>query len=125
MDWKLLVLIAGGGAIGSVARFLLAASITKGTHHILGTLAVNVLGCFVIGLLLFGPLSAQLGPSGRAFLAVGILGGFTTMSSFSYETIALFEAQKVNLALTNIAATLLACLTGTWLGRFVGLSLGP
>ncbi|HEX9816717.1 MAG TPA: fluoride efflux transporter CrcB [Candidatus Thermoplasmatota archaeon] len=123
MDWKLVVFVAGGGAVGSVARFLLAASITKGTHHIVGTLAVNVVGCFLIGLLLFGPLSAHVGPSGRAFLAVGILGGFTTMSSFSYETVALFEAQKVNLAITNIAATFVACLAGTWLGRFVGLSI--
>ena len=122
MDWKLVLLVAGGGALGSVARFLLAATITKGTHHVVGTLAVNVLGCFLIGLLLFGPLSAELGPSARAFLAVGILGGFTTMSSFSFETIALFEAQRPNLAFTSIAGTLIGCLGATWLGRFVGVA---
>jgi fluoride exporter len=124
MDWKLVVLVAGGGAIGSVARFLLSTTVTRGSHHIVGTLSVNVLGCFLIGLVLFGPLASQLGPSGRAFVAVGVLGGFTTMSSFGYETIALFEAQKTNLALANIVATFTACLTGTWLGRLLGGTLG-
>lgn len=123
MDWKVILLVAGGGALGSVARFLLAATITRGAHHVVGTLAVNVLGCFLIGFLLFGPFAGQLGPSGRAFLAVGILGGFTTMSSFSYETIALFEAQRINLAFANIGGTFLACLGATWLGRLLGVSL--
>lgn len=123
MDWKVTALVAAGGALGSVARFLVATSVTRGTHHIVGTLAVNVVGCFLIGLLLFGPLASHIGPSGRAFLAVGILGGFTTMSSFSYETIALFEAQKVNLAFTNIVATLFSCLAGTWLGRLVATAV--
>lgn len=118
-------LIGAGGAIGSVARYLLSVSFARSDFP-WGTLVVNALGCFLIGLLLFGGLNAGwLTPGGRAFLAVGILGGFTTMSSFTFETIGLFYAQRAPLALANVGTTLAACLGGTWLGHILAARLWP
>jgi CrcB protein len=123
MNWRILALVAFGGAVGSVLRYLVASRIEP---HIAGTLAVNALGCFLIGILLFGGLQGGwLTPEARALLAVGVLGGFTTMSSFSYETVALFEAQQVNLGVSNIVLTLASCLLGTWAGRGLGVAVWP
>lgn len=124
MDVKILGLVALGGALGSVARFLVSGWASRIEPHIAGTIAVNVIGCFLIGLLLFSN-AAWMTPSVRALLTIGFLGGFTTMSSFSYETIALFEAQRVNLAFTNIALTFATCLGATWLGRAMALIVRP
>jgi len=82
---------------------------------------VNVTGCFLIGFLM-ASLSNRfaLNPGLRLFLTIGVLGGFTTYSTFSYETIVMLrEAQRLA-ALSNITFTLLSCLTGTWLGMETG-----
>jgi CrcB protein len=123
-ELKLILLIAAGGAIGSVARYLLANWLNDSSFP-WGTAAVNISGCFAIGLLFFyATAQGSLAPEVRAFAFVGVLGGFTTMSSFSLETIALFEGGKAVLASANIGVNVLVCLAGTFLGRAAGLWAG-
>jgi CrcB protein len=115
-----LVLVGAGGAIGSVLRYLASGFVQRldfwGSFPG-GTLAVNLIGCTVLGLL--GGLSDArylFGPSARLFVFIGILGGFTTFSTFSYETLALIRAGEAAKAALNVGASLLLCLAGTWLG---------
>lgn len=115
-----LVLVGAGGAIGSVLRYLASGFVQRldfwGSFPA-GTLAVNVVGCAVLGLL--GGLSDSrylFGPGARLFVFIGVLGGFTTFSTFSYETLALMRAGETAKAALNVGASLLLCLAGTWLG---------
>jgi fluoride exporter len=84
-------LVMLGGALGAGARYLtsLAAAAMWGATFPWGTLAANLIGGFLMGLLIGGPLSAQ--PHWVAFLGIGVLGGFTTFSSFSLETLRMLE----------------------------------
>jgi CrcB protein len=114
------LLVGFGGALGAIARYLLGgwvhAAFPLSTFP-LGTLAVNVSGCLAIGLL--GGLSdaRQLfGPQLRVFLFIGVLGGFTTFSSFAHETLALARDAEVARALTNVAAQVVAGLAACWIG---------
>ena len=86
--------VALGGLVGSVARFWLAgvAQRVNGSDFPFGTLAVNVLGSFTIGVVMALALErGVVGPTTRLFLTVGFCGGFTTMSTFGYETFALLR----------------------------------
>lgn len=118
------LLLAGlGGFIGSAGRYLVGGWV----HQLLpnatfpfGTLAVNSVGCFCIGLL--GGLAdvRQLfGPEARVFLLIGVLGGFTTFSSFAYETLALTRDAEFLRAFANIAAQVVLGLATAWLGFFL------
>ena len=87
----------------------------------LGTLAVNVAGSFVLGLV--ATLSLErgwLGPDLRVFLTIGFCGGFTTMSAFSYETLALLSEGSTVQGMANVGLTLLACLGAVWVGTALG-----
>ncbi len=117
------LLVALGGLLGSVARYWLGGVVQRlsGSDFPVGTLAVNVLGSFVIGLVMALSLERNTpGPSVRLFLTVGFCGGFTTMSTFSYETLVLFRDQQTAFALGNVAATVGASLTAAWLGYALG-----
>lgn len=118
------ILIVGiGGFIGSVLRYTVSGWVQQTTKSIgfpYGTLAVNVIGCFVIGFL------AQLAESrgmftseSRLFVFVGILGGFTTFSSFGNETLNLARDSQMLSALANIGANVVIGLFVVWLGRTV------
>jgi CrcB protein len=114
------VQVALGGATGSVLRFWLGSVIgQKAGAPFWGTLFVNVTGCFLIGLL--GNLREN-GPAefDRYFLMVGVLGGYTTFSSFSLQTLELLQKGSAPLALANIALSLVLCLLGVWLGHALG-----
>ena len=115
-----MVFIAGGGAMGAVLRYLLAGWVQSGlrVHGFpVGTLAVNVLGCLVIGVLGGWAESVPaLHSQVRAFLFIGLLGGFTTFSSFGYETLALLRDGQMFLGLANVASQLVLGLTAVWLG---------
>lgn len=91
---KIILLVALGGAIGSVARYLVgkAALLLWGADFPWGTLIVNVLGCFLMGLLA-GILAhyAELSQEVRSFLLIGVLGGFTTFSAFSLDLVTLYQ----------------------------------
>jgi fluoride exporter len=119
MITKLLV-IGAGGFIGSVLRYLLGGSVQMLSQSIAfpyGTLAVNILGCFCIGFLseIFDT-RALIGTDTRAFLIIGILGGFTTFSAFGNETMNLIRDGEATLALMNVGAQVLLGLGAVWLG---------
>ncbi len=115
-----------GGFIGSILRFAVVNAVTKFFKGSLpyGTLLVNISGCFLIGLLITSLQEKfTLFPQLRFFLVIGILGGFTTFSAFSFETIELLQAGYFSSAFLNIFYSLAGCLIATWLGIFLGKSL--
>jgi CrcB protein len=121
-----LAAIALGGALGSVARYLLANAVqgAAGRQFPLGTLTVNVVGCLLIGFVYVWMLerTAATVPV-RAFWIVGVLGGFTTFSSFSLETFNLIVEAAYGRALANAALSVVLCLGATWLGVVIGRQL--
>jgi CrcB protein len=120
------IAIAVGGAAGSVLRYWssLGVHAWAGRGFPYGTLAVNVLGCLVMGLLYVWLIERSgAGPTWRAGLLVGLLGGFTTFSSFSIETVNLFEGGEPARAALNVALSVALCLLGTWLGVALGRQL--
>lgn len=117
------ILVFAGGGIGAALRYWLSGVVHErlGSAFPYGTLAVNILGCFVIGIVMASMQERFLAhPSLRVFLTIGILGGFTTFSSFSYETIAMLKDGEFFYSSVNILASLVCCIAGTWLGVIVG-----
>lgn len=115
-----LLLIGAGGFIGSVLRYILGGSVQTLSQSVAfpyGTLAVNILGCFCIGFLseLFDA-RGFISNDTRAFLVVGILGGFTTFSAFGNETMNLIRDGEATLALMNVGAQVLLGIGAVWLG---------
>jgi CrcB protein len=118
-----ILLVGFGGFFGSILRYLVSGYIQQAAKSIAfpyGTLAVNVIGCFVIGFL------AQLAEGrgvftseSRSFVFVGILGGFTTFSSFGNETLNLARDSQMMNALANVGANMILGLLAVWLGRTV------
>lgn len=118
-----LLLIALGGAIGTVLRYLTSdvAARWLGVDFPYGTLIVNLVGSFLIGLVhQIGIETLVLPDSMRLFLTTGVMGGLTTYSTFSYETIRLLEARAWADAGINVAATTGSCLTLCFLGIVAG-----
>ena len=114
-----LLLVGAGGFLGSVLRYLLGSWVQTvfGGRFPLGTLAVNVLGCFLIGLLMgMAESRSALPPEWRLFVVVGLLGGFTTFSAFSYDTVELWRGVTSLAAVLNVTASVGLGLTATWLG---------
>ncbi len=115
-----LLLIGTGGFLGSVLRYLVSGSVQAASQSIAfpcGTLAVNVVGCFLIGFLSELAESRSLfSPDTRAFLVVGILGGFTTFSAFGNETMSLLRDGERTLAMMNVGAQMLFGIGAVWLG---------
>jgi CrcB protein len=114
------LMVALGGALGSVLRFWLGSLVGhKAGAPLWGTLFVNVTGCFLIGLL--GNLREN-GPGefDRYFLMIGVMGGYTTFSTFSLQTLDLFNNHQPGLAVLNVALSMMLCLLGVWLGQMCG-----
>ncbi len=112
-----------GGGAGTGARYLLSgwALAALGAGFPYGTLAVNVLGSWCVGLLRqVGGATPLMSPTLRLALTTGVMGGFTTYSTFNYETIRYVQDGAWRLALGNVAVTLVACLAA----GFAGLALG-
>jgi len=116
-------LVGIGGAIGSIARYLISGWVQTASGSIsfpFGTLAVNVLGCFVIGSLSYlADARGMLTPELRALFMIGVLGGFTTFSSFGNETLALARDGETTYAFANIAASLILGLGAVYVGRML------
>ena len=113
------LLVCLGGAFGTGARYLVTGWAPRwlGTGFPYGTFAVNVVGSFLIAVLMFvGTETTALPATTRVVLTTGVLGGFTTYSSFSYETMKLLQEGALGLALVNVAVTLLGCLAACMLG---------
>lgn len=117
--------VAGGGAVGAVCRYLVGVLVGRiGSDAAfwgafpLSTFIANVLGCFAIGFLSVafeGPYAGK--DQARLFAITGIMGGFTTFSTFSLETVTLFQDGAWGMAALNVALSLAACLAGVVLGR--------
>ena len=121
-----MIAIAGGGALGALLRFWMSSLVYSwlGRDFPYGTLAVNVLGSLIMGLcyvLLIERLSSE--PEWRAFLMVGLLGAFTTFSTFSIETLNLIEAGDIIKAGMNMLLSVSLCLVAVWLGVIAGRQL--
>ncbi len=118
-----IALVALGGAVGSVSRYLLGTWIQSASRSVdfpYGTLSVNLIGCFVIGFL--SQLAEARGvftPETRALVFIGVLGGFTTFSSFGNDTLNLLRAGETLNALLNAGANVILGLALVWLGRAV------
>ena len=118
-----LVLVALGGAFGSVLRYLVAnaAVAWMGPTFPWGTLAVNLVGSFLIGLVQsLAVESLVISEEARLFLAIGVMGGLTTYSAFSYETVRLAETGAWPQAWANVLVTTAACLALCLLGLTTG-----
>lgn len=115
-----------GGFLGSVSRFYLSTIVHRasGMEFPYGTMAVNIIGCFLIGFLItmFQEHFIQ-NPNVRLFLVIGLLGGFTTFSSFSLDTIEMIKSGHLSGAGLNIALSLAGCLIATWIGIYAGEQL--
>jgi CrcB protein len=113
-----LLLIGTGGFIGSVLRYLVALLFQNKAFSAFpyGTLTVNVVGCFVIGVVFAFAEKGNLSTDWRLFLATGICGGFTTFSAFSIETVALMKAGQVVPAALYIVASVGLGVAATLLG---------
>jgi fluoride exporter len=121
-----LLAIAAGGGVGSLLRYW----VSTGAHALLGrgfpygTFTVNVLGSLLMGFLYVWLLDRIItGPVVRAFLLIGLLGGFTTFSTFSIESLNLIEAGHILKALVNVLLSVTVCITAAGLGVLIARQL--
>lgn len=118
------ILIIGlGGFLGAVSRYLIARFFNELFEHIpLGTLMVNILGSFILGLILYSiTLGKPVSNEWRDFLVIGFLGSLTTMSTFSYETFRLFELKYFLTSSLYLFLTIILCLLAVMIGRKLAL----
>ena len=118
-----ILLVGAGGFLGAVLRYLTGAAI----HYMLpnaaypfGTLTVNIIGCLVIGLLVgLNETLPFLTPELSFFMLIGVLGGFTTFSSFGYETFHFAQKGHFNMVFSHISLNVVLGLGSVWLGAFL------
>lgn len=117
---KSILLVALGGAIGSVARFKLSGWVlhqTPNWRFPAGTVLVNIIGCLIAGLLAGMAVKQDVfTPEARVFLFTGLLGGFTTFSAFGLETLLLLKRGEAGVAIANIVLSIAIGLLAAWLG---------
>ncbi|QHI72745.1 fluoride efflux transporter CrcB [Aminipila terrae] len=115
--------VGAGGFLGSVLRYLfgqLSKFIAPGLMFPVGTFLVNILGAFFIGIAFeFFSKQGLMGSTMQLFIMVGIMGGFTTFSSFSLETVNLISSGRLGLAFIYAAGSVFICLVGVWLGKTI------
>ncbi len=117
--------VGAGGFLGAIARYLLSTGVARtGVPFVWGTFLVNVLGCAALGVLLeWAELRPGLSPAVRLFVGVGVLGSFTTFSTFGGETLELLRLGAARAAFLNVAGNVLVGLTALWLARMAVRSL--
>jgi CrcB protein len=124
MDPWLIVLVGIGGLIGAVLRFAVSGATTTDRFPY-GTLIVNVVGSFLLGLILFSyAYHGQISTEWRVFFGIGILGAFTTMSTFSMETVSFLEESEYLKASANIVLNVAGSIGAVILSRVVILAAG-
>ncbi len=123
---SLWLVIGVGGFIGAILRFIISGWIQNGVVTFpLGTLGVNFLGSFFVSLVLYlseyrGFFSEEI----RIFLTIGVLGSFTTMSTFSFESFKLLEQGEIGALSLNVAATLILTFLAVYLGKIAVVNIG-
>ena len=125
MTLPMIMLVAVGGAAGSVLRYLigLATVAAWGSGFPWGTILINIAGSFLIGLVGAATLEGGMlpdSPALRAFVMVGLCGGFTTFSSFSLQTLELVRGGRASLALLNVALSVVLCFAAVAAGHQTG-----
>lgn len=121
------LMICLGGAVGTGARYLMGgwAQRTLGATFPWGTLIINALGSFCIVIIMYlGVQRGLISPSARLVLTTGVMGGFTTYSTFNYETIRLLQDGSLGLGALNVLTTVVVCLLAGGLGVLVCRALG-
>lgn len=121
-----LIMIAAGGAAGSLMRFMLSTGVHRvvGRDFPYGTLSVNIIGSLLMGLLYILLIErASVGVEWRALLLIGFLGAFTTFSTFSVETLNLLENGELIKAGVNVILSVLLCIFAAWAGMILGRHL--
>lgn len=119
-------LVCLGGALGTGARYLIATAAPRlvGTSFPVGTLTVNLIGSFCLGAIMQAGLTTTLiSPTMRVVLSTGVMGGFTTYSTFNYETLQLLREGALGIAGLNVAATVILCLLGGTMGVVLARSI--
>lgn len=117
------VLVGVGGCFGSIARFWLGAYIGSrmGTRFPYGTFVINVSGSFLIGLVFaFLTTKTQWGPNWRYLIPIGFIGGYTTFSSFEYETLRTMQDGQIGIGLLYVGLSVLAGFVAVWVGVVAG-----
>jgi CrcB protein len=117
--------VAAGGALGSLARYWMTGAVAAltGSRFPYGTLLINILGSFVIGVvagITLTPTRMGMHPDVRIFLMVGICGGFTTFSAFSLQTLELLQTGDVVPAALYVAGSVVLCVLFVWFGWSLG-----
>lgn len=121
------ILVSAGAAIGGALRYGISTYIQKNISVIFpyGTLVVNIVGSFLLGMIMFYLNEKELiGNEFRLFLTVGFCGGFTTFSTFSYETLNLFRDSEFGLAIYNVLLNVVLCLLGIYLAYLISKLIG-
>ena len=124
----MVISIGLGGAVGALARYFLSSQITHvfGSGFPWGILAVNVAGCFAMGVIAeLAALTWSMSPEVRAFLTTGVLGGFTTFSAFALDTALLTERGDMTNAMLYVAASVGGSLAALFLGLALVRALTP
>jgi len=119
MDWRLIAAVAAGGALGSVARYMLGSFIQDraATAFPVGTFVINIAGSVLLGFFVqIGLASSAFSPEIRFFLTTGFCGGFTTFSTFSYETFKLVEDGEYGTAGVYAASSVVLSVLGCAIG---------
>lgn len=121
----MLLLIGIGGFIGAVSRYLISGWIQNGLLTFpMGTLGVNFIGSFFLSLVMYlSEYKGLFNEETRIFLTIGLLGAFTTMSTFSYESFRLFEQKETLLFCLNVTGTIALTFFAVYLGKFIVVNL--
>jgi len=120
MSWQIFIAVGIGGFLGAVSRFLLSGWVQKliGSSFPFGTLAVNMLGSFLIGFLILY-FEQSMAPQQKTLLITGFLGALTTLSTFSLETVLMLQESLYLKAFSNISLNVIFCITATVLGMML------
>jgi CrcB protein len=121
-----LLLVGLGGFIGAILRYVLGGWIQNNfVNFPVGTLVINTTGSFFIGLIMYlSEYQGLFSDDTRIFLTIGILGGYTTLSTFGYESFRLLDDSKFELMTINVVSTVLFSIMAVYLGKIVALSIG-
>ena len=118
------LIVGAGGFLGAILRYAVGGWIQRGMESFpLGTFVINFTGSLALALVMYSSeYGGVFSPEERMFLTIGVMGAYTTMSTFSYESFRLFEEGQLPLFALNVLGTLASCLFAIYLGRLIVLS---